>query len=123
MMLAMENLGFAMRLTTVVAPVGIYFLVLGLLNSRRHPQLLSGRQDFSLLFISLSLLFLLPLASYVGLSMTGAVLLALALAAVVFFLSPQDRMWVIYNLPRMEARSAIARSLRAMNVDFADDAG
>lgn len=122
MILATENIGFVVRLATVVAPVGIYFLILGLLNSRRHPQLLSGRQDFSLLIVSLGLLFLLPLASYIGLSPAGAVLLALAIAAAVFFLSPQDRTWVIYNLPRLEARWAVARCLRKMGIEFTDEA-
>ena len=41
------NMDMSMRIVTVVMPVAVYFLILGLLNSRRHPQLLTGRRDFA----------------------------------------------------------------------------
>ena len=49
MMPSGEQTALFLRLVTVLIPMGMYFLLLGLLNSHQHPQLLSGRRDFTLL--------------------------------------------------------------------------
>lgn len=121
-MLAAEYFGFAMRLVTVVVPVAIYFLLLGLLNSRRHPQLLSGRQDFVLLMVALSPIFILPLLS-LGLSLWMVIPAIVAVGVVIRLMSPSGYAWVIYNLSAEQARQAVARSLRLCNADFDEKAG
>jgi hypothetical protein len=95
--------------------------VLGLLNSRRHPQLLSGRQDFAMLILALSPLFLLPAVNYFGASWLALALLTVIFAAGIFLLSPRDRSWVIYNITAHEGRQALARSLDKMGVEFSQD--
>ena len=60
MILGSADLGSTVRVATVVVPVAVYFLILGLLNSRRRPQMLSGRLDFALMITALSPLFLVP---------------------------------------------------------------
>ncbi|MGB2822184.1 MAG: hypothetical protein WBF17_14465, partial [Phycisphaerae bacterium] len=62
----MPDLGVSLRIATVVVPVALYFLVLGLLNSRPRPQLLRGRRDFALLIVALSPLFVLPVLHWAG---------------------------------------------------------
>jgi hypothetical protein len=109
-----------LEIAAVMAPVAVYFLVLGLLNSRGRPQLLSGRLDFAILTAALCPSFLLPLVSWLGFSP-----LALGAAAVlvggVIVLAPRGRNWVVYNVQAAEARSAVARALRKLGLEFHDD--
>jgi hypothetical protein len=106
--LSMVNLGSSLRITVVVVPVAVYFLVLGLLNSRRRPQLLSGRLDFALLMLPLSVLLLLPVVQYLG----GAALLVSGgvLAAGGVLMLPGRSDWVIYNMPVEAGRQAVRRA-------------
>jgi len=129
-MLAMEPLGLTFRLVAVVLPVALYFLLLGLLNSRRRPQLLTGRRDFILLTAALSPLVLMPVAEMLGLSLLHVGLSAIALLAGVALLAPRGRSWVIYNLPPGQIRGILSRSLDSSGLSskpagsaFALDAG
>ena len=107
--LSMVNLGSSLQITVVVVPVAVYFLILGLLNSRPRPQLLTGRLDFALLVLPLSPLLLLPVMQYLG---SAAALLAgaAALAAVGVLLAPPRANWVIYNMPVEAGRRAVRRA-------------
>lgn len=117
MFLAAETMSFGVRITAVVVPVAVYFLVLGLLNSRRHPQLLSGRQDFSLLMSALGPIFVLLVVNYVGVSFWSVLGSAAAVAATVALLAPRRRSWVIYNMPPDNAVDTIEKVLRAAGLD------
>ena len=121
MILGVENVSMALRIATMVVPVAVYFLVLGLLNSRRHPQLLSGRMDFALMVTALSPVFILPALQYVGPSwLTVGAMIALLAAGIVVF-APRGGSWVIYNLPLAEAKNAVVRALGEMGVRFQQD--
>ncbi len=122
MILGSEYIGMTFRITTVVAPVAVYFLILGLLNTRRRPQLLTGRTDFFLLVVALSPLLMIPAVGVLGLSTLGTLLAAAAVGAVVYFLAPRGRTWVIYNLPPRRARQAVLAALRRIGMD-ADEQG
>ncbi len=113
MFLTGETLSFGMQIAAVVVPVAVYFLVLGLLNSRRHPQLLSGRQDFCLLMAALSPIFVLPVVHYAGVSLWSVFGSAAAVALAVALLAPRGRSWVIYNMPLDEAQEMISDALGA----------
>jgi len=110
-MLGSEYLDIWARVATVVVPVAIYFLVLGLLNSRRHPQLLTGRRDFALLIAALSPLFALPALSLIGVSLPSVVGVVAAVAAGILLLAPKGGSWVVYNIPPDQARRAIDSAL------------
>jgi len=115
--------GVSFRLVAGVAPVGVYFLILGLLNSRRHPQLLTGRLDAALLVGALGPLFVFPLVEYVGASwLTLAGLMALLVAAALL-LGPARASWVIYNLTVEQARQAVARALGRQRRQARPEAG
>jgi len=118
MVLGSEQLGLSVRIATVVVPVAVYFLILGLLNSRRHPQMLTGRLDFVLMFAALGPVFILPTVEYMSLSPLGTVALVLVVAAGIALLAPRGGTWVVYNLQSSEARSAVVRALGALGVDF-----
>ncbi len=112
--LGMEPLETSLRIATVVVPVSLYFLLLGLLNSRRHPQLLSGRQDFALLMVALSPLAFGPAMHYLngGLWMVPACVVLLI--GGIWALAPRGRVWVIYNLPLSSARQTVIDAFEAM---------
>jgi len=118
-----EQLGLSLRIATVVVPVAVYFLIVGLLNSRRHPQLLTGRLDFVLMIAALSPVFILPTVEYMELSPLGVLALVLVVAAGIVLLAPRGGAWVVYNLRSSQARSAVARALRALGLDFQEAPG
>jgi hypothetical protein len=113
-MFGVEHLGITFRIVAVVMPVSIYFLILGFLNSRRHPQLLSGRRDFVLMIAALSPLFVFPVLQYVRPSLVTVGAVFVALAGGIVLLAPRGSIWVIYNIPVSEARDAVARALRLL---------
>jgi len=118
-MLCTEYFGLTIRLATVVVPIAVYFLVLGLLNSRKHPQLLSSRQDMLLLIMTLSPLVLIPLLDYFGATSWYAIVAAVGGVAVgIRLLVPEGNAWVIYNLPPDQARRAIGRTLQSMGISL-----
>lgn len=117
-MLGLENLAMSLRVTVVVLPVAFYFLILGLLNSRSHPQLLPAKRDFALLVGAFCPLFVLPLADYlvhwpiVGLVAAGG------LVACIAALAPRGASWVIYNLRPELTQRAISRALARLGLTF-----
>ncbi|MFW6061758.1 MAG: hypothetical protein ACOC93_03015 [Planctomycetota bacterium] len=123
-MLTIAYSGFGVQLATVVVPVAVYFLTLGLLNSRAHPQLLTGRQDFALLNLAICPVLLIPLMQYVHVAAVPAVLAGLGgVILVVHLFGGGPRSWVIYNLPLPEARRAVARALQQMDASAQADRG
>ncbi|HUS47213.1 MAG TPA: hypothetical protein VM098_03775 [Phycisphaerae bacterium] len=117
-MIATEYLITSLRIATVAVPVGVYFLILGLLNSRKHPQLLTGRQDFALLIAAISPLFVLPVLQHVGISPWTVAAAAAGVAGLILLLAPRGRAWVIYNLSQADARKAVARALSRIGMAF-----
>ncbi len=117
-MLANEHLGLVIRIATAVVPVAVYFLVLGLLNSRKHPQMLSGRTDFAMLILAISPTFVLPVLNWVGVSMVAVIVSAVGAGLIVAMLSPRGHGWVIYNMPLSGIRRIVSDALRVAGVNF-----
>jgi hypothetical protein len=122
-MIGIDYSGFSVNLAGVVVPVALYFLVLGLLNSRRRPQLLTARQDFILLIVALCPLVLLPLLGWLDMSWAGALAATAALAGGVALAAPRGHAWVIYNIPSHQAQEVVERALRSLHADFAPAPG
>lgn len=116
-MLAGGYVSASTQIATLVVPVAVYFLILGLLNSRRRPQLLSGRLDFALLIAALSPLVVLPVLRWWGPS-APMVASTVGVAAAIALLVPRRDTWVIYNLPARDARDAVGQALRAIGAEF-----
>ncbi len=117
-MLGLENLAMSLRVTVVVLPVAFYFLILGLLNSRRHPQLLPAKRDFALLVGAFCPLFILPLAEHLARWPIVGLVAAGALVACIMALAPRGPSWVIYNLRPELAQHAISRALDRLGLTF-----
>lgn len=108
-LLSAVSLSGSLRVTVVVAPVAVYFLILGLLNSRRSPQLLTARLDLLLLLVPLSPLVVLPVLEYLGIVAAVVTVGVLAVAGAV--ITRDRREWVIYNMPDAAGRDAVRRAL------------
>lgn len=122
-MTGIADIAISARVVTTAVPVAIYFLVLGLLQTRRRPQMLSGRADFALLMAALGPLVFLPAMSYLGGSVLAVIVAAVSLVGAILLLSPAGRSWVVYNVSPHAARDAVAAALGAMGLDFARSAG
>ena len=118
MMLGLGDLGTSLRITMVVVPVALYFLILGLLNSRPGPQLLRGRSDFVLLVVALAPLFALPVVQWVQSSWVALAAVLAAAAAALAALAPPASSWVIYNISAAEAAEAVGQALRSAGLEF-----
>lgn len=117
MILGMEYLEGLFRVATIVVPVALYFFLLGLLNTRTRPQLLTGRQDFALLTIALSPLILSPLMALLGGGSAGLAGSIGVLATTAFLLRPRGHSWVMYNLSLPHARKAAEEALQRAGLD------
>ena len=118
MMLSTVQSGVPLQIAAVVAPVSLYFLVLGLLNTRSRPQMLSGRLDFAMLVLALSPLLVCPLLSWASQSYLAMAAAAAGGVAAVWLLSPAQASWVIYNITPAEAVDAVAKALECGGLPF-----
>ena len=118
MMLSTVQSGVPLQIAAVVAPVSLYFLVLGLLNTRSRPQMLSGRLDFAMLVVALSPLLVCPLLSWASQSYLAMAAAATGGVAAVWLLSPDRASWVIYNITPAEAVDAVAKALEQGGLPF-----
>lgn len=114
MLLGSEYFGASVRVATVIVPIAGYFFILGLLNTRRRPQILTGRLDFSLLMLALCPGFILPMLERLGLTLPGAMAAMCILAAGVWLLGPGGRNWVVYNLSPVQADRVLRTAMDAM---------
>jgi len=99
-----------------VAPIALYFLVLGLVNTHSRPCLMTSRADFIVLSSVLAPLLVWPLS---GLVQTAAWWLlvppAVLLAAIFFSALPRSAAgFVIYNISEARAAHLVAGALRSM---------
>lgn len=117
------QLDLSLQVAAVVAPVAAYFLVLGLLNSRPHPQLLRGRRDFAVLVAALCPLFVLPTLAWMSSSPVWLAAAAVAGAGLIAVLAPPKRSWVLYNITAAQARDAVDGALRAAEIDCRKQGG
>jgi len=122
-MIGIGDLGLSLRTIMVVVPVALYFLVLGLLNSRPRPQLLRGRRDFLLLVMALGPVFAMPVLHWVQDPWPGLAAAAAAVACGLVVLAPPAASWVVYNIPPAAAARIVGEALRAAGLTPAQDHG
>lgn len=97
-----------------LAPIALYFLILGLVNSYSRPVLTSQRSDFIALSCVLIPVLLWPLPMLAQLQMWWLLLAGICLAAFAFsrFLPTVQAGFVIYNIPRSQARRVLHNALQ-----------
>lgn len=91
-----------LMLVACVAPVAIYFLTLGLVNSHSRPYLVSSRSDFISLSIVLAPVLVLPVPLLAQATLWWLLLLVVvALAGVFAWMLPSaEAGFVVYNITR-----------------------
>ncbi len=118
-MLGSEQMSLAIQVAAVVAPVAVYFLLLGLLNSRPNPQILSARSDFILLNAAFAPVFCVPVLNYFAASAWALpAVIGTLLAAAVALAPRRASNWVVYNITLPAAFRAAERALMAMGEPF-----
>ncbi|MDY7011698.1 MAG: hypothetical protein SVV80_13255 [Planctomycetota bacterium] len=118
-MLGSEQMSLAVQVAAIVAPVAIYFLLLGLLNSQPNPQMLSARSDFILLNAAFAPVFCVPVLNYFGASVWTAPVVIGAMLILALVLAPRRASnWVVYNITLPVALRAAERALSTMGESF-----
>ncbi len=108
-----DQVVFVVKVFVNVAPVAVYFLVLGLLNSQPHPRLVNGRNDFvalTLVFVPM-LVWPAPVLLRHGLWPLLVAGLLAALVAFCVLLPGRWSGWVIYNVTEQRCRRHLENAL------------
>jgi len=118
-MLGSWQLELSVQIALAGVPVAVYFLILGLLNSQNHPQVLSGRLDFCLLMASFSPLCVIPLLNWVGANLLTVSAAIGGAVALTWLLAPRlHQTWVIYNTSRENVLRSVARALDLAGIPY-----
>ncbi len=118
-MVGSEQFSLAVQVAAVVAPVAVYFLLLGLLNSRPNPQILAARSDFILLNAAFAPVFCVPVMNYFGTSVWALPAVIGVMISVAIVLAPRRAgNWVVYNITLPAALRAAERALKEMGEPF-----
>lgn len=114
------------------APIALYFLVLGLVNSHSRPYLISSRADFLALTSVLVPVLLWPLPALASSGMTWLLVLCLVPAAGLFtwMLVTTGTGFVVYNVSEARCLRLLEEALRGLGLTgrwngqtWRDDAG
>jgi hypothetical protein len=89
-----------LMLVANVAPVALYFLVLGLVNSHARPYLITSRSDFIVLTSVLVPVLMWPVPGFAQAGMIWILVVGLCMALAVFLwlLPSQHAGFVVYNI-------------------------
>jgi hypothetical protein len=118
MMLSARDMLMSFSLAQVMVPVATYFLILGLLNCRRTPQMLTGLEDAFVLCGAMSMFFWPVLTTWLGAKVFIVVFVAVVVGAVGVYTRYRPRSWVIYNLPVPQARRLVLEVLSELGWAF-----
>lgn len=107
-----------LMLVANVAPVALYFLVLGLVNSHARPYLITSRSDFIVLTSVLIPVLMWPVPSLAGYGTWWPLILGACLALAVFIgmLPSATAGFVIYNVSESRCLRFVSDSLRALRL-------
>ena len=123
--LANDQVVFVAKVFVNVAPVAVYFLVLGLLNSQPRPRLVNGRNDFvalTLVFVPM-LVWPAPVLVRHGLWLLLLAGLLAALVAFCVLLPGRWSGWVIYNLTERRCRRHLENALKTRRLAYEETDG
>lgn len=113
----------ALETTVSLAPVAVYFLILGLVNSHPHPQIIRSRNDWitlTIVFVPLLVWPALWFAQSGRISMTVA-FLSWAAAMWLMFLPKARSGWAIYNIDTKSARRLLRDAVDQCGANAVDD--
>lgn len=102
-----------------VAPIALYFLILGLVNSHSRPWIVTSRSDFLALTSVLMPVLLWPVPDFIRgqLYVSLAMGLLAAVAAFLYLLPRPDAGFVIYNVAEARCLRLLAQTIRGLGLD------
>jgi hypothetical protein len=115
-----EQAIFLLKVMINIAPIAVYFLVLGLLNSQAQPRIVSGQRDFVVLTLVFVPMLVWPVPFLVANGFWWLLLIGLAAAAGGFAALLPRRLssWVMYNLSEQRCRRHLENALHRLQVDY-----
>ncbi len=107
-----------LMLVANVAPVALYFLVLGLVNSHARPYLITSRSDFIILTSVLIPVLMWPVPSLAGYGTWWPLIVGacLALAVFLWMLPSAAAGFVIYNVSESRCIRFVSDTLRTLGL-------
>ena len=108
-----------LKLAMNIAPVALYFIILGLVNSQSRVHVVSARRDWFCLMLVFIPVLLWPVTYLASVGWTWPALLALVLGMVLILLAAPRRRsgWVIYNCDRWRVSAELINGLRHLGFD------
>ncbi|MHC4442637.1 MAG: hypothetical protein ACYTF1_21115 [Planctomycetota bacterium] len=115
-MTSADEVVFVLQLSLTLGPLAIYFLGLGLVNSRAHPCVVNAHSDFLVLSISVFPVIFWPVVVLVELGqfwfVSGVVF---GLSIFFYWMLPRrDAGWVIYNIDPALCKRILKESCRQL---------
>ncbi len=112
---ASDQVIFLLKVVINIAPVAVYFLVLGLVNSQAHPVLVNARSDFQVLTLVFVPLLVWPIPYLVDGGHWWALCCGVLIATGGFWRLLPGRAdgWVLYNVTEEQGRAMLHRALSA----------
>lgn len=110
---ASDQVIFLLMVVINIAPVAVYFLVLGQANSQSQPVVVNARADFQILTLSFAPLLIWPIPFLVENDQWWALIAGLAVVSAGFArLVPATHSgWVLYNMGRGEGWSVLQKAV------------
>ncbi len=111
---------FLLKVLINIAPIAVYFLVLGLLNSQSHPRIVSGRRDFITLTLVFVPMLIWPIPVLLAHRLWPLLLIGLSAAGVAFVALLPSRLssWVMYNVTEQRCRRHLENALGSLRLDY-----
>ena len=111
-----DEVVFVLQLSLTLGPLAIYFLGLGLVNSRAHPCVVNARGDFLVLAIAVFPVIVWPVIVLVELGQLWfAAGVVFALSGLFYWMLPRrDAGWVIYNIDPALCKSVLKEACRKL---------
>jgi hypothetical protein len=116
---------FLLRLLINVAPVAVYFLTMGLVNTQSRPRLVSGRSDFIALTLVFVPVLVWPVPILVQYHLWWVLATGILVGGFVFWmlLPPPWGNWVIYNITERRCRRLLDEALGRLGLSAHHDPG
>ncbi len=101
-----------------VAPIALYFLILGLINSHSRPWIVTSRSDFLALTSVLMPVLLWPVPDFIRAQLNFPLFAGLlaAVVAFVYMLPKPNTGFVVYNVAESRCLKLLAQTLRELDL-------
>ena len=112
---APEQVVFLLQVIVNLAPIAVYVLVLGLVNSQAHPVLVNARSDFQILTLVFVPLLVWPMPFLVQTGLWWVLVVGVVVVASGFrhLLPPRASGWVLYNVSEADGLAFVRDAIQA----------